>query len=57
MYRRIVISAAPDGHPTHTIHAPEGRRLWVKLTIGQEPAVELFDSLRTALNSIRSVLA
>ncbi|HET6194401.1 MAG TPA: hypothetical protein VFE12_01555 [Acetobacteraceae bacterium] len=56
MFRRVVISASPDGRPTHTIHAPAGRRLWVRLTIGGEPVVELFDSLRAALNSIRRVL-
>ena len=57
MYRRIVIATAADGQPTQTIHAPTGMRLWVKLTIGQEPEVELFDSLAGALNSIRRVLA
>ncbi|HET7880172.1 MAG TPA: hypothetical protein VFL55_04745 [Acetobacteraceae bacterium] len=56
MYRRIVISAVADGRPTHTIHAPSGKRLWVRLTIGGEPVVELFDSLAGALNSIRRVL-
>jgi hypothetical protein len=56
MYRRIVISASADGRPTHTIHAPAGKRLWVRLTVGGEPVVELFDSLSGALNSIRRVL-
>jgi len=56
MYRRIVISTSPDSRPTHTIHAPAGKRLWVRLTVGGEPVVELFDSLAGALNSIRPVL-
>jgi hypothetical protein len=56
MYRRIVIATSPDGQPTQTIHAPAGMRLWVKLTIGQEPGVDLYDSLAGALNSIRRVL-
>ncbi len=55
-YQRVVISDAPDSRPTHLVHAPSGLRLWVKLTVGREDGAELFDSLPTALNSIRHVL-
>lgn len=57
LHRRVVITTSPDRAPTQTIHAPAGMRLWVKLTVGPEPVVELFDSLAAALNSIRRVLA
>jgi hypothetical protein len=56
MYRRIVIAAGPSDHPTHLIHCPNGRQLWVKMTLGPQPSVAMFDTLRMALNSIRSVL-
>jgi len=56
LYRRVVITVSPDGHPTQTVHAPAGKQLWVKLTLGPEPITEFFDSLATALNSIRRVL-
>ena len=57
LYRRIVISDGPDGHPTHLIHAPTGMRLWVKITVVEDMKLEMFDTLTAALNSIRSVLA
>jgi len=57
LYRRIVIVSGSGDQPTHLIHAPDGLHLWVKLTIGPYAQVQLFDSLRTALNSIRHVLA
>jgi len=56
LYRRIVVSDAPDGRPTHLIHHPDGLELWVKMTIGRDPQVEMFGTLRAALNSIRHVL-
>jgi hypothetical protein len=56
LYRRIVIATGPGVQPTHLIHAPNGLPLWIKLTIGRSE-VEVFDSLYSALNSIRNVLA
>ena len=44
IYQRVVISDAPDSKPTHSVHAPAGLRLWVKLTVGREEGAELFDS-------------
>jgi hypothetical protein len=55
LYRRIVIATGPGAQPTHLIHAPNGLRLWIKLTIVPSE-VEVFDSLYSALNSIRDVL-
>jgi hypothetical protein len=56
LYRRIVIAAGPGDEPTHLIHAPTGLRLWLKMTLGGDPRVEIFDTLVAALNSIRRVL-
>jgi hypothetical protein len=56
LYRRIVITDGSEGHPTHLIHCPEPLRLWVKMTLGTHQHVEMFDTLQTALNSIRPVL-
>jgi hypothetical protein len=55
-YHRIVVSDAPDGRSTHLIHRPDGFELWVKMRIGPNPEIEMFGTLRTALNSIRPVL-
>ena len=52
----IVVSDAPDGRPTHLIHHPDGLELWVKMTIGPDQLIEMFGTLRAALNSIRPVL-
>ena len=56
LYRRIVITDRPDGPPTHLIHCPERLRLWIKLTLGADQRVEMFDTLQASLNSIRPVL-
>jgi hypothetical protein len=56
LYRRIVVSASPDGRPTHLVHHPDGLDLWVKMTVGPYPQIEMFNTLRAALNSIRPVL-
>jgi hypothetical protein len=56
LYRRVVISVEPNAQPTHLIHAPTGMRLWVKVTVAADMRIEMFDSLASALNSIRSVL-
>jgi hypothetical protein len=57
LYRRIVITDGSEGHPTHLIHCPERLRLWVKMTLGPNQRVEMFDTLQAALNSIRPVLS
>jgi hypothetical protein len=56
MYQRVIISDVRDNSPTHLVHAPSSLHLWVKLTVGRDKGVELFDSLSAALNSIRHVL-
>jgi hypothetical protein len=56
LYRRIVITDSSDGQPTHLIHCPERLRLWIKVTLGPNPRVEVFDTLQATLNSIRPVL-
>ena len=57
LYRRIVITDGSDGEPTHLIHCPERLRLWIKMTLGPNQRVEMFDTLQAALNSIRRVLS
>jgi hypothetical protein len=56
LYRRIVVTDTPDGRPTHLIHHPDGLDLWVKMTVGPYPVIEMFPTLPAALNSIRCVL-
>ena len=56
LYRRVVVSGAPDGRPTHLIHRPEGLDLWVKMTLGSNAYCEMFPTLTEALNSIRHVM-
>ena len=56
LYRRIVVSDAPDGRPTHLIHHPRGLDLWVKMTVGPYSHFEMFPTLPAALNSIRRVM-
>jgi hypothetical protein len=56
LYRRIVVSAGPDGQPTYLIHQPDGLDLWVKMTVGPDQHFEMFSTLTEALNSIRRVL-
>ena len=55
IYRRFVIAAGPGDQPTHFIHSPSGLRVWIMLTLGEAAKVEMFDSLRSALHSIRAV--
>ena len=56
LYRRIVVTDAADGRPTHLVHRPGGQELWVKMTVGPYPQIKMFGTLREALNSIRPVL-
>jgi hypothetical protein len=55
-HRRIVVTDAQDGRPTHLIHHPDGLDLWVKMTVGPYSHFEMFPTLTAALNSIRRVL-
>jgi hypothetical protein len=55
-YRRIVIVTRPDEGPSHLIHAPMGRREWVVFSRGPAYQIDIFPTLRVALNSIRPVL-
>ena len=56
LYRRVVVSDAPHGRPTHLVHRPSEVNLWIKTTIGPSPQIAMFGTLRAALNSIRPVL-
>src|ERR1700759_5456509 len=49
MYRRVGSAAGAGDQPTHLVSCPDGMRLWVKLTVGAHPRVEIFDTLRAAL--------
>src|SRR5271167_4602019 len=55
-YRRIVIVTRPDEGPSHLVHAPTGRRDWVVFSRGPTYQIDIFPTLRAALNSIRPVL-
>jgi hypothetical protein len=56
LYRRIVIIAGPTDRPSHIVHAPSGASAWLVTTLGPPVHLELFDSLRDALNWVRPVL-
>ncbi len=55
-HRRIVIVTKPDEGPSHLVHAPMRGADWVVLIRGLIPRIEVFPTLRAALNSIRPVL-
>jgi hypothetical protein len=57
LHHRIVITTGPDDGPSHYIHAPSGRDIWIVFASGPRTRVRRFQSLRAALNSIRPVLA
>ena len=56
-YRRIVIVTKPDEGPSHLVHAPSGRDIWIVFSVGRRTSIQRFPTLRAALNSIRPVLA
>lgn len=56
LYRRIVIIAKPDEGPSHLVHAPSGRDIWIVFSLGRRVGLQRFNTLRAALNSIRPVL-
>ena len=55
-YRKVVIVTRPDEEPSHLVHAPTGRREWVVFSRGPAHQIDIFPTLRAALNSIRPVL-
>jgi hypothetical protein len=55
LHRIIVITKAQDG-PSHIVHAPSGRDLWIVFAAGRRTRVRRFRTLRAALNFIRPVL-
>ena len=55
-YRRIVVVTNYDEGPSHLVHAPSGRDMWLVYSFHEEPRIRSFPTLRAALNSIRPVL-
>jgi hypothetical protein len=53
---RIVIGIGPDNHPSHIVHAPSARNIWMVFALGRRTKVGRYASLRRALNSVRPVL-
>ena len=53
---RIIIVTNPDAGPTHLVHAPLGRDIWIVLTLGRRTKIQRFSTLRAASNSVRPVL-
>ena len=56
IYHRIVIVTNPEAGPTHFVHAPSGRDIWIVFTLGRRTKIQRFRTLRAALNSVRPVL-
>jgi hypothetical protein len=56
LHHRIVIVTNPEAGPTHLIHAPSGRDIWIVLSLGRRTKIRRFSTLRAALNSVRPVL-
>ena len=55
-YRRIVVITKPGDGPSHLVHTPTGGENWVVFSRSPNPRVDIFPTLRAALNSIRPVL-
>lgn len=55
-YRRIVIVTKPDEGPSHLVHSPSGRKVWLVFSLGPKSQIQTFPTLRASLNSIRPVL-
>jgi hypothetical protein len=55
-YRRIVVVTKPDAGPSHLVYAPTGGQRWIVFSIGSPARLDIFPTLREALNSIRPVL-
>ena len=53
---RVVIVTRPEDGPTHLVHAPTRRGIWIVLSLGHRTKIQRFSTLRAALNSVRPVL-
>ena len=56
LYRRIVIITKLDEGPSHLVHAPPGRDIWIVFTLGRRTKIRRVQTLSAALNAIRPVL-
>jgi hypothetical protein len=56
LYQRVVIVTKPTEGPSHLIHAPSSRAVWIVFTLGRRTGTQHFPTIRDALNSIRPVL-
>jgi hypothetical protein len=56
LHERIIICTGPGDEPSHIVHAPSGRDIWFVFSLGQRTKLRRFQTLLTALNSIRPVL-
>ena len=56
LLHRVVIIANPDAKPSHLVHAPSGRDIWMVLFLGSRTKIQRYPTLRAALNSVRYVL-
>ncbi len=56
LYRRIVIIPKLDRGPSHLIHAPPARAIWLVFSLQGKQGIKRFRTLRDALNSVRPVL-
>jgi hypothetical protein len=56
LYRRVVVATKPDQGPSHLVHAPSGRNIWLVFSFGGTVGIQSFPNLRAALNFIRPVL-
>jgi hypothetical protein len=56
LHHRIIIATGPGDGPSHLVHAPSGRNIWIVFSAGPRTKVHRFPTLRAALNSIRPVL-
>jgi hypothetical protein len=57
LHHRLIIRAGTDDAPSHIVHAASGRDIWFVFEPGGRARIRRFRTLRTALNSIRPVLA
>jgi hypothetical protein len=56
LLHRIVIGAGPDHRPSHLVHAPPARDIWMVFSLGRRSEIGRYATLRAALNSIHPVL-
>jgi hypothetical protein len=55
LLHRIIIGVGPNNRPSHIVHAPSSRDIWMVFAVCGRKRVSRFLSLRDALNSIRPV--